>query len=572
MLTLFLTLLLMACSDGAPGTPTSKPGGTATSKQNAPATPVRTQVATATNGNVGPYDCSKLFCFGLAQEPAGLIQGVFDPANLVDRPSLQIIRQIYDTLFEFKPGSMQYGFSNLLKYEPKVSDDGLTYTIRLGKGLRFSDNTPLDADAVKFNFDRWSDPANLYHKGDFQTWRDHFGGFPGILAGVYTDDENNIVTIKLKQPMSSFFQILAMPQFGIVAPSAFNPTTGEMERSIGSSWYGLNKADIVRTVENKYLVLRENKLYQTERYDPADPNAPYVKSQVIVALVLKQSQDGLEELRKGTIAATDKIRPELVPQAAKDQTVSLLERKPLNVAFLGMNLTRPPFNNIVVRQAFASAIDTQALVNDYYNGLGQPATVLLPPAALGYIDSHEPYPYDPERARRLLDTAGYNATNPLKLDLWVLPVPRLYYPDPKKIANAIAADLAKVGVTITVNDSYAWPDFRSKRLSGGLDFYMFGWQGEDGDPDEFLGQFYSQSRGEGGYENPILTGLVRKALVDTDPLDRRSLYKQAQDIIYDQVLIVPLAYTKDIVAVRSKLKGYVPNPNGLESWADVEFK
>jgi peptide/nickel transport system substrate-binding protein len=572
-LLLFLSLWLAACSDGAPGTPTSPPGATQApaSNQNQPAVPVNANPPAATGSSAGPFDCSKVFCFGLAQEPVGLIQGNFDPANLVDHSSLQITRQIYETLFEFKPGSMQYGFGSLLKYEPKVSDDGLTYTIRLGKGLRFSDNTSLDAQAVKFNFDRWSDPGNLYHKGDFQTWRDNFGGFPGILDSVQTDGNNNVI-VKLKQPMSSFFQVLSMPQFGIVAPSAFNSTTGEMERSIGSNWYSLSKADMVRTVESKYVVLRENKNYQVERYDPSDPNAPSVKSPVIVALVLKQTQDGLEELRKGTIDATDKIKPELISQAAKDQSISLLERNPLNIAFLGMNLTRPPFNNLVVRQAFAAAIDTQSLVKDYYNGLGQPATVLLPPTALGYTDSHDPYPYDPDRARRLLDTAGYNASNPLRLDLWVLPVPRLYYPDPKKIANAIAADLQKVGVNVTVNDSYSWPDFRSNRISGNLDFYMFGWQGENGDPDEFLGQFYGQQRGEGGYENPILTGLIQNALTEPDQLARRSLYKQAQDFIYDQVLILPLAYTKGVVAVRAKVQGYVASPSGIESWATVEVK
>jgi peptide/nickel transport system substrate-binding protein len=539
------------------------------SKQLTALTSAPATVPASTSGKVGPYDCQKVFCFGLAQEPVGLIQGVFDPANLVDHASLQITRQIYDTLFEFKPGSMQYTFSSLIKYEPKVSEDGRTYTIRLGKGIRFSDNTPLDAAAVKFNFERWSNPASLYHKGDFQTFRNQFGG---ILDTVKSDPDNNEVTIKLKQPMASFFQVLAMPQFAIVAPSAFNPTTGEMERSTGSGWYVLNKTDQVRTVENKYVVLRENKLYWTQRYGPADPNAPHLKSPVIVALVLKQTQDGLEELHKGTIAATDKIRPELLPQAARDQTITLLESTPLNIAFLGMNLTHPPFSNLDVREAFAAAIDTQTLVRDYYNGIGQPSTVLLPPAAWGYIDTRNPYQYDLDRARRLLDTAGYNAANPLKLDLWVLPVPRPYYPDPIKIAKAIAADLQKVGVSINVNNSYSWPEFRSKRRAGGLDFYMFGWQGENGDPNEFLGEFYGQARGEGGYENPILTELVQNGLSATDPLERRGLYKQAQEMIYDQVLILPLSYTKGVVAVRPSVEGYVASPSGIESWAGVGFK
>ena len=169
--------------------------------------------------------------------------------------------------------------------------------------------------------------------------------------------------------------------------------------------------------------MHENRNYFVQRYAPNDPATPYVKSPTIVARVLKQNQDGLEELRRGTIGATDKIRPEQYQDASQSGDLQLLDRKPLNLAFLGMDLTRLPFSNSLVRQAFAQAIDLPTLIKDDYFGLGTPASVFLPPATLGQIDLHDPYAYNPERARRLLDTAGYNATNPLRVDLWVLPVP-----------------------------------------------------------------------------------------------------------------------------------------------------
>ncbi|HEX2916782.1 MAG TPA: ABC transporter substrate-binding protein [Chloroflexia bacterium] len=568
VLLMLLALSLSACSDaGGLSQPTvAQPPAAVQSGNQAP--PANPNPAGAANITGLPYDCSKIFCFGLAQEPVGLLQNnfVFDPANLVDRSSLQITRQVYETLFEFKPDSMQYQYSSLLKYEPKVSEDGLTYTLRLGKGLRFSDNTPLDAAAIKFNFDRWSDPGNRFHKGDFSTWSYYFGGFPGKLSSVTADQDNNLVTIKLKQPMGNFFQVLSMPQFGIVAPSAFNTNSGEMEHSTGSGRYLIEK--VVRS-DNKYVVLRENQMYYFQRYDPADPNKPTVKSNTIVALVLKQNQDGLDELRKGAISATDKIKPEEVPNATKDPAFKLLDRNPLSIAFLGMNQTRPPFNNLLVRQAFAAAIDTNALVRDYYFGLGEPASVLLPPTSLAQIDTHDPYEYDPDQARRLLDTAGYNLSNPLKLDLWVLPVPRAYYPDPKKIADAIASYLQKVGVQVTVRDSYAWPDFYKARQAGTMDFYMFGWQGQNGDPDEFLGEFFGKPSGEGGYENPVLTGLIQDGLKDSDLRNRRDYYRQAQDIIYDQLPVLPLAYVKGVVAIRPNVVGYVAHPTGIENWSSV---
>ncbi len=563
---LALLMVLAACSGEAslPVTATVAAPPTV----NGPNRPAPTALPVPTGF---PYDCSKIFCFGLAQEPVGILQGWFDPANLVDRPSLQIVRQIYETLFEFSSPGMQAKPTSLLKYPPKISPDGLTYILRLGKGLRFSDDTPLDVNAIKFNFDRWSDPGNLFHKGDFQTWATAFGGFPGNLSSVAVDEVNSTLTIKLVQPMANLFQVLAMPQFSIVAPSAFDRKSGQMVNSNGSGLYALIGKPVHG--ETKYAALRKNELFYKERFSPGDPAAPVVKSAVIVALVLQQKQEGLDELRRGTIAATDKIRPEQLADAARDSNIVLLDRPALNVAFLGMNVLRPPFDNIIVRQAFASALDTRSLVKEFYYGLGEPASDLLPPAVINRPTPTDLYTNDLDRARRQLEIFGYNASNPLKVDLWVLPVPRAYYPDPHKIAGAVAANLAKINVIVNVREDKEWPEFYKDRLNGSPDFYfyMFGWQGTSGDPVEFLNEFFGKIRGEGGYENPDLSALLQRAATTTALPTRTDLYHQALGIIHDQVPILPLAYSRGVVAVRPNVKGYVPNPTGVESWASVEF-
>lgn len=567
VLILCLLLGLVACSDGASSTiiTATPPNAQAPNAEN----PLITNATAAASNTTFPYDCTKIFCFGLAQEPVGLLNSQFDPANLVDLSSLQVSRQVYETLFEYEPSDMQYQYSAMLKYPPVESADGLTITLRVGKGLEFSDKTPLNAEAIKFNFDRWSDPGNRSHKGDFQTWATYFGGFPGNLASVVADASDNHVIIKLKQPMGNFYQVLAMPQFALVAPSAFNKTTGDFERNTGSGLYSIDKME---REPSKYIALKENRNYFVERYTLNDPATPYVKSPTIVAKVLKQNQDGLEELRRGAIGATDKIRPEQVLDVSQSPDLQMLDRKPLNLAFLGMDVTRLPFSNGSVRQAFALAIDLQSLVKNTYFGLGTPASVFLPPASLGVTGIHIPYAYDPDRARRLLDNAGYNSTNPLRLDLWLLPVPRAYYPDPRKVADAIVADLAKIGVTVTVQNNKSWPDFNRDRLNGTLGFYMFGWQGQNGDPDEFLGEFFGKQRSEGGYENPVLTSLIRLGLTQTNLRERRDPYKEAQDIIYDQLPVIPLAYVKGVVVLRPNVTGYSANPSGVESWASVTLK
>ncbi|NWJ95223.1 MAG: hypothetical protein HXX20_05510 [Chloroflexi bacterium] len=509
------------------------------------------------------YKADKTFIFGLAQEPVAFNDQVgLDPANLTDHSSLLIVRQLYETLFQFKPGLMgvqQAAFVRSVTY----SEDELTYAIKLLRGIRFSDGKPLDANAIKFNFERWS-KEGVYHKGDFQTWRTYFGGFPGdVIDSVQASSDGITVRIQLKRKMASLFQILAMPQFGLVSPSAFDEN-GYFARPVGSGPYIAERP--VRG-DLHYVVLKSNPYYTEER--PSTVQHPLLSP--LVVLVLRPNQDGLSEIRRGTISATDKIRPEDVPEARKDPSLNLVYRDPLNIAFLSLNQSRPPFNQLEVRQAFAYAIDVRTLVSKYYNGLGEPAALFLPPAVYASVAA-EPYPYDPERAKQLLDSAGYagGAGFPT-LDLWVLPVPRSYYPDPSKIAQAIRGDLANIGLTVNIRNDKEWPNFIEDRNQGKLTLFMNGWQGSNGDPDEFLGYFFGQTRTEDSYENVTLQELIKKGQETSDLLNRRQIYREAQEMIANDFAVIPLAYVRSPVALRSDLRDYVPHPSGIESWSGVSF-
>ncbi len=564
---LWLLFLLAACSEQA----TPSPPPTSVNQTNSVGSPQVGQLVAPTvvpnNPSTPPsftYKADKTFIFGLAQEPVAFNDQVgLDPANLTDHSSLLLTRQIYETLFQFKPTQMGYQNAYIVR-SVITSSDGLIYNIRLLKGIRFSDGTLLDAKAVKFNFERWS-KYGVYHKGDFQTWNTYFGGFPGdILDTVEASDDGVIVTIKLKRPLASLFQILSMPQFGLVSPSSFDEN-GYFARPIGSGPYMAEKP--VRG-EVHYVVLKANPNYTIER-DTNVVKPPVLNT--IVALVLRPTQDGLIEIKRGTISATDKIRPEDMPNARNDSTLNFVYREPLNLAFLSMNQSRPPFNQREVRQAFTYGINVRALASKYYNGLGQPASYFLPPAAYASL-SGTPFAYDPERARQLLAAAGYagGAGFP-SLDLWTMPMPRSYYPDKAKIAEAIRADLALIGININIRSDKDWPSFREDRDQGKLSFFMNGWQGQNGDPDEFLGSFFGQTRVEDNYENILLQQLVNQGRETLDLATRRQLYKGAQEILAGDFAVIPLVYVQTPVALRPDLKDYVPHPSGVESWATVSF-
>ena len=222
--------------------------------------------------------------------------------------------------------------------------------------------------------------------------------------------------------------------------------------------------------------------------------------------ILRANQDGLKELKDGHLSATDKVRPEQTSQT--DPAYQILLRPPLNVTFLSMNQSKTPFDNPNVRRAFAYAINTTALPSTAFLGLGVTANSLLPPTALDYRTKQAAYPYDLSQARQLLAQAGY--ANGLVIDLWRLPEPRPYYPDTQKVADAIVQDLARVGVTVHIQNS-DWATFYQNRDDGNLAFFMNGWQGVNGDPDEFLQAIFNQAQRANGYFPLALAQLIEQA-------------------------------------------------------------
>ncbi len=124
--------------------------------------------------------------------------------------------------------------------------------------------------------------------------------------------------------------------------------------------------------------------------------------------------------------------------------LQLFERPSMNVGYLGLTSTRKPFDNPKVRQAINYAINKQAIVDAFFEGKAEVAKNPMPSVISGYNDDIEPYEYDLEKAKELLAEAGL--PDGFEMELWAMPVPRPYMPDGQKVAEAIQANLAEVGV------------------------------------------------------------------------------------------------------------------------------
>ncbi len=163
------------------------------------------------------------------------------------------------------------------------------------------------------------------------------------------------------------------------------------------------------------------------------------------------------------------------------------------------------------------------------------------------------------------------------LPLYVMPVQRPYMPDGEGVAQAVAADLAAVGIQTEIVSLGDWGLYLDERANGRLTgLYFLGWTGDNGDPDNFMGYFFANADEElpreGHYVNPEVAALLQAARSETDPAARADLYVQAEKLIYDEVGRVWLAYNSPPVLALTTVSNYLPSPLGDERFKEVSVE
>ena len=478
-----------------------------------------------------------------------------DPANVTDGESLKVTHQIFDTLVEFKEGSTEV--EPWLATDWEVSDDGKVWTFQLRQGVTFHDGTPFNAEAVVFNFERWMNTDNPYrHEGEnFEYYAYMFGGFDeqSIIAKVEAVDEYT-VRFTLREPLASFLQNLAMPCFAIASPEAIKKYGADFGRHpVGTGPYRF-----VEWIPDQQITL--------EAYDQWW-GEPKPKVRRIVYRAIKDNSARLAELMAGTIDVMEDPNPADLATVDTSQ-FEILYREANNVGYLALNNDKEPFDDVRVRRAIAHAINKQEIVEAFWGELGQVAKNPLPPAMWGYNDAIQDYEYDPEKAKQLLAEAGY--PDGFETELWTMPVPRPYMPEPQKIAEAIQQDLAAVGIRAEIV-THEWDVYLEKTGNGEHPMALLGWIGDNGDPDNFLyvllDKDNAKTPGAGNisfYRSEEVHRLLIRAQRTPEQSVREQLYKEAQEIIHRDVPMIPLAHARSPIIVRKGVEGLVPSPLGSE--------
>jgi ABC-type transport system substrate-binding protein len=273
----------------------------------------------------------------------------------------------------------------------------------------------------------------------------------------------------------------------------------------------------------------------------------------------------LVELQAGTADGIDNPAPGDFEVIANDPNLALYERPGTNVFYLGINNTVPPFDNVLVRQAIAHAIDKQRIVDNFYPAGSTVATQFMPPSIFGFTEEVEPFPYDPDQARALLEESGVEL--PIETTLSYRDVVRGYLPQPGVVAQDLQAQLAEVGINVTI-DLQESGTFIDNADQGNLSLHLLGWGADYPDATNFLDyHFGAGASAQFGDKFPEITEPLAAAAALADPEERYPIYVEANTAIRDLAPMVPIAHGGSGTAFRAGITGAHASPLGNEQFS-----
>ena len=473
-----------------------------------------------------------------------------DPATQTDGLSLTISQEVFQNLVRFKPGS--FDIRPEIATSWKTSPDGKTWTFTLAPGLKFSDGTPLDASAVKFNFDRWRDSKNVY-RGNFPFgyYASMFGGFDAksVISGVDAPSATTFV-IHLRAPSAPLLHDVAMPSFGIGSPDAIKKGAEAFNQlPVGSGPY-----TVAEWAHDDHITLAA---------DPTFAGAKPAYTTVVVRDIPDQSTSVLS-MKKGDIDMLVDPRPDDAKDLGQQPGIALYHPPSNNVSYLALNVEKKPFASVLVRRAIAYAIDVPALAKSFYSEGAVVANNWTPVGMLGENPAVRAYPYDVAKAKALLASAGvaHFAT-----ELYYPTTPRPYMPEPQRIAETIQSDLKAVGIDVTL-EPFEFGVFLTKIRNGEHPMCLIGWTGDNGDPDNFMYALLDQDSAVKGqaqnysfWRDPAFHKLMLAGQQTVESTKRAKIYMAANAMIHDQAPAIPLVHSVVSFAAKSAVGGVIASPD-----------
>jgi peptide/nickel transport system substrate-binding protein len=475
---------------------------------------------------------------GFQADPSAL-----DPHQQTLTAIWHVIEHIYNRLVTINP-DLTVG-PELAEAMPTISEDGLTYTFKLRQGVMFHPpvSRPLVASDVVFSFERWRAPESA-------------AASDLISVDTITAPDDSTVVITLKQPDASILPILAGSSAIVLAPE-----TIEANGDLSQTAVGTGPFRFVEYVPNTRVVLEKNPEYWEE-------GLPYLDG-IEITFVSEDTQR-TNAVLTGEVDFVEYAPLRDIDQLEGDDSIALAGDANMNIRFLAFNLTKPPLDNLLVRQAVAKAIDRTTVHVPGTFGHGTPVVGLFPPTYWAALNEEIPAP-DVEGAKALLAEAGFADGFETSITSWsqysFLSQPALVVQEQlEQIGIRAELNLVETATMIEVVHS-ADPALRTYELA------VTGTSGHI-DPGELLQYFKTDASSNlASYSNPQVDELIDQGIAETDVSARTEIYLEIQRILLEDLPWVNLFVANQYEAMRSHVKGYVHIATGSnvalkQTWLD----
>jgi peptide/nickel transport system substrate-binding protein len=478
----------------------------------------------------GANDPTDTLIFAQGADPRGL-----DPAMVDDGESSKVIVNIYEGLLKYAKDSTK--LEPCLAESWKVSDDGLTYTFKLRKGVKFQDGTDFNAEAVKVNIERQME-------GNATADMSYAGFVFGTVSKVEAPDASTVV-ITLKEKNTAFLYNLAMSLAApIVSPKAIKDNNNNVnEHPVGTGPY-----KFVRWDKEQDIVLVRNDAYWGEK----------AKTKNVIFKIIKDNSARVVALNNGEVDMIDGIDATVVNQIESAGN-KLDQPDGMNINYMAYNTTTPAFSKPEVRKAFSQAVNVPELVTSLYQGYASPADSILPSFVPGYAKDVKQVTYDPEAAKAVISSAGITSVHMITYSN-----PRPYNTaNGQALAEAIQGYLAKVGVTANI-EVFDWTTYKEKVNAGDYDICFYGWTGDNGDPDNFMALLSDKdpSMNVSRFDNSEYKDLIAKGKATPEGADRDAVYAQLEKMQVDLNPWLLISHSKLLSAYSPKIQGYYYHVTG----------
>lgn len=477
-----------------------------------------------------------------------------DPAIGYDWQNWSMIKSLFSSLLDYEPGTTD--LINDLAESYEISSDGLVYTFKIMKGVKFHNGREMVASDIKYSLDRVTNPITLSPGAGF------FGSIKGFdeasagtvegLSGVEVVDDYT-VKITLSRPDATFLHVMAM-NFASVVPKEAVEEFGE---DFGTHPVGTGAYKMTEWTRGQHLTFEANKDYY-------DSNLPYLDK--ITFEVGQEPIVALLRLERGEVdIAGDGIPPAkfLSIKNDPDYADQIVEGDQLHTGYITLNVKMKPFDNILVRKAVAMAVNKDRIIR-MINGRAVAANQPLPPLMPGWDENYKGQIFDVEAAKKLMAEAGL--ADGFTTELYVANT------DPQpRIAQAIQQDLSAIGIKVEIK-SLAQANVIA--AGGEIDQAPMVWSGgmawiaDFPDPSNFYGPILGCSGAvKGGWnwswycnEDLDKRAILADAMASPDQAEARiAEWKAIFTEIQDDVPWVPVFNERRFTIRSSRLEG----PDGI---------